>query len=141
MRYRLLVLALTLLLGSSAPIVDAEPGGTTPSAREVAEKMEPCVGQAFLIAEPGAHLNPNGDPVPVQVTTPAGAFGIKEIAVTRFSDFATVMFSRNPRQSLLYLTFPEQVGNGYVNLDPADDFQHRVVDCFYGSYIGQDVIK
>src|SRR5262252_3951775 len=139
MRYRLLLLALTLLIGSSAPIVDAEPGGTTPSAREVAEKMEPCVGQPFQIAELGAH--PEADAAPVQVTTPAGAFGIKEIETTRFSNFATVMFSRNPRQSLLYLTFPEQVGSGYLNLDRADDFQHRVVDCFYGSYIGQDVLE
>jgi len=136
MRYRLLLVmtvtatALTALVATA----DAQMRATSPGPRDVAERMETCMADHFQIVE----LGDAGD---VLVTAPGGSFGIKEIDVPRIAGAASIMLSRNPRYSLLYLTFPEQVGNGYVNLDRPDLFQRRAVDCFYGSYIGQDVVK
>lgn len=135
MRRSLVTALLALLAMAITAQVDAEPSQTSPTPRMVADKMSTCMQATFSIIGP---TDPS-EAGAVVVTTSEGAFAIKEFNVLRMSRLAAIMISQKPNYSLLYVTFPEQVGNGYIDTTPTNDFQRRVVDCFYGMYIGMDV--
>ena len=131
------ILAAVAVAALIAVPVQAQQSTTTPTPRQVAEKMrEMCRLDGASIIGP----NDPREAGPVLVTLPDGTFAIKEYSVTRARNFAAIMISRNPIYSLLYVTFPERIGNGYIDTDH-DDFQRNIVDCFYGAYIGMDVVK
>lgn len=137
----LLVLVAAMFLMAAAVLFTARhawaaPSTTTPTPRAVVDKMQGCIEGPFQIIGPADPLEAG----PVVVSSPGGTFAIKEFEVTRMRNFAAVMLSRNPSFALLHVTFPERVGNGHLDTNGSDDFQRRVVDCFYGAYIGQDVV-
>jgi hypothetical protein len=122
LRIALVLLVVSLVLISPAPTAKAQASATRPTAREVAEKMEPCVGgQPYMIAALGQFYAT----APVMGTTPDGEFGIKPL-------------DRSPG-SPLYLTFRETHGNGFLDVDQPSEFQRRVITCFYAAYLGQDL--
>jgi hypothetical protein len=131
-----LVVVVCLALLVAAASAYAAPSTTSPTPRAVAEAMQGCFDDPFTIVGPSDPAEGGA----VIVNTSGGSFAIREYSVVRARNAAAVFVTRNPNFALLYVSFPERLGNGRLDTDVSDDFQRRVVDCFYGKYLGQDLI-